>query len=166
VIIQDENKKLYSLICQKTDKFSSLELELFKKGPSLKNQNHYYISNDKKIDISKTLEQNNINDNSIIYYKIEKNNDENNEEISVIISSSSQDFKSSFICKKSDKFKVLQQKLYEKNQKLKNKSLYYLYDGNNIDVEKTIEENNIKEGGIIIYNINLFDDNNVYDEVL
>jgi len=93
VIVKDEEQKLYSLICQITDIFSSLETELFKKSPSLKNQKHYYLFNDKKIDVSKTLEQNNIFDNSIIYYKIEKNNDENKEKISMI-KSSSEDFKS------------------------------------------------------------------------
>ena len=117
VIIKDEYQKLHSLICKKTDYFSSLEIELFKKDLSLKDQKHYYIANEKKIDISKTIEQNNITDSSIIYYKIEEreeNNNEDDEEISVIIKSMNLDFKSSFLIKKSDKFKVLEQKLYER----------------------------------------------------
>ena len=161
VIIKDEYQKIYSLICKKADFFLSLEIELFKKDPSLKDQKHYYIINDKKIDVSKTIEQNNITDSSIIYYKIEKteeNNNEDVEEISVIIQSVIQDFKSSFICKKNDKFKVLKQNLYKKRPELKTKSLYFLYDGYIIDVEKTIEANKIKDGGIIIYNMEEFDE--------
>ena len=107
VIIEDENQNSYSLICKKTDYFSSLEKKLFKKEPSLKNKYHYYIINNEKIDISKTIEQNNITDSSTIYYKIGESEEENNkddEKISVIIKSSSQDFKASFICKGSDKF--------------------------------------------------------------
>ena len=145
------------------DNFLSLEIELFKKAPSLKYQCHYYVINKNKIDISKTIEQNNITDGSIIYYKKEEreereeNNNEVDEEISVIIKSMNQDFKSSFLIKKSDKFKVLEQKLYERKPELKNKSLLFIYYGNAIDIKKTIEQNRIKDGGIIIYNIN-FDD--------
>ena len=62
-----------------------------------------------------------------------------------------QDFKSSFICKRTDKFKVLEEKLYERKPELKNKSLYYLYYGNSIDIEKTIEQNNIKDSGITVF---------------
>ena len=149
VIVKDENQKLYSLICKKTDKFSSLEIELFKKQPSLKNQKHYYIINDKKIDISKTIEENNITDGSVIYYKMQEINNED-DEISVIIKSSDQAIKSSFICQKRDKFKVLQQKLYEKYPNLKKKEHYYICWGNLIDIEKTIEENRIKDNDMII----------------
>ena len=152
VIVEGENQKLYSLICKKTDKFSSLEIELFKKEPSLKNQKHYYIINNKKIDISKTIEQNNINDGSIIYYKIKKRNNED-EEISVIIKSSDQTIKYPLICKKSDKFKELEQKIYEKYPNLKNEKHFYLCKGNIIDIEKTIEENKIKDNDIILINI-------------
>ena len=93
-----------------------------------------------------------------IYYKIEKtekkekNNNQDDEEISVIIISSNQIFKYPFICKKSDKFKVLQQKFYEKNPELKNKSCYFLHNGMLINVENTIDENKIKDGEIIVYN--------------
>ena len=164
VIIEDENQNSYSLICKKTDYFSSLEKKLFKKEPSLKNKYHYYIINNEKIDISKTIEQNNITDSSTIYYKIGESEEENNkddEKISVIIKSSSQDFKASFICKGSDKFKVLVQDLYKKIPELKNKLLYYLYNGDMIDVEKTIKENNIKDSAIIIYNIYEFFDHEI-----
>ena len=160
VTMEDEDKKKYNLKCKINDEFQSLEIELFKNNPSLKDQKINYFINQKNIDISNTIKQNNIKNGSIIYYKIDKSINEDPEEISVIIKSMDQDFKSSFICKKSDKFKVLEQKLYKKKPELKNKSLFFIYVGNIIDVEKTIEENKIKDGGFIIYNIDEF-----YEEI-
>ena len=75
------------------------------------------------------------------------------EEISVIIMSTIPNFKSSFICKKSDKFEVLIQKLYLKEPELKNKSGYFLHCGELIDVEKTIKDNKIENNGMILYNV-------------
>ena len=168
VIVEGENQKLYSLICKKTDKFSSLEIELFKKEPSLKNQKHYYIINNKKIDISKTIEQNNINDGSIIYYKIQESNNED-DEISVIIKSSDQTIKCPFICKKREKFKELEQKIYKKYPDLKNKKHFYICNGIPIDIEKTIEENKIKDNDFILINEIVEDEeinNDLFDENL
>ena len=147
--MEDEHQKSDSFICQKSDKFSSLEIKLFKKYPSLKNKSFNYLINNKEIDISKTLEENNIADGSIIYYKMQEINNEE-DEIPVIIQSYDQTIKSSFICKKRDKFKVLQQKLYEKYPNLKEKEHYYLCRGGIIDIEKTIEENKIKDSDILI----------------
>lgn len=159
MIIEDELQNSYPFKCKKTDKFSSLESKYFEKEPSKKNKIHYYTLNNKKIDISKTLEENNIPDGSIIYYK-EGQEEENNvkkedegEEICVIISSMAQDFKSSFICKNTDKFKVLEQQLYNRKPDLKDKFLYFLCKGNSIETEKTIKENKIKDSDIIMYNI-------------
>lgn len=139
VIMEDEYQKSDSFKCQKSDKFSSLEIKLFSKYPSLKDKKLNYLINNKEIDISKTLEENNITDGSVIYYKIQEINNED-DEISVIIKSSDLAIKSSFICQKGDKFIVLQQKLYEKYPNLKKKEHYYLCNGNIVDIEKTISE--------------------------
>ena len=110
-----------------------------------------YLINNKEIDISKTIEENNITDGSIIYYKIQEiNNDD--DEISVIIKSSDQAIKFPFRCQKGDKFKVLQQKLYEKYPNLNQKEHFYVCGGNIIYIEKTIEENKIKDNDQIIIN--------------
>ena len=151
VIMEDENQNSYSFICQISDKFLSLEKKLFKKNPSLENKKLNYLINNKKIDISKTLEENNITDGSIIYYKIQESNNED-DEISVIIKSLDQNIKCPFICKKSEKFKELEQKIYEKYPDLKNKEHFYLCSGKVIDIEKTIEENKIKDNDIILIN--------------
>jgi len=165
VFMKDEKQTNYEFKCRINDEFSSLEKKLFDKDESLKNMKINFYINGKEIEISNTIGQNNINTGTIISFKAEKNNNEDKEEISVIIKSMNQDFKSPFICKKSDKFKDLEQKLYAKKPELKNQSLYYLHYGNIIDVNKTIEENNIKDSGVIIYNIN-DNDNEVYDEII
>ena len=151
VIMEDENQNSDSFICKINDKFSSLELELLKKYPLLNGKKLNYLIDNKKIDISKTLQQNNITDGSTIYYKIEKSIG-GDEEISVIIKSSNQSIKSAFICKKSEKFKELEQKIYERFPVLKNKEHFYLCNGNRIDIEKTIEENKIKNSDQLLYN--------------
>ena len=149
--MKDEKQKLYSFICKKTDIFSSLEIKLFEKEPSLKNKKLNYFVDDKRIDISKTIEQNNIADSSIIFFKKEEDNNED-KEISVIIRSSDQRFTSSFICKRSDNFKELEQKIYKRFPDLMQKEHYFLCNGNIITIEKTIEENNINDGNILVIN--------------
>ena len=168
VILEDENQKDYSLICFKTDKFSSLEEKLFQKEPSLRYQKLCYIINNTKIDISKTIEENNINDGSTIYFKIDKNDTNldnslvnnkkkaekkiSNEKISVIITDEYQkDY--SFICRKSDNFSSLEEKLFEKDPSLRNKKHYYIVNNQKIDISKTIEQNNIVDGSNIYYKI-------------
>ena len=151
VIIEDENQNAYSFICRKTDKFSSLEKKLFKKVPSLKNQRHYYTYNNKSVYFSKTIEENNIVDGSIIYYKID-DEDYDDEFMAVIINSTGQDINIPIACKKTDKFKVLEEKLYEKKPYLKNIYHYYLFGGKYIDVEETLKKLNIKNGDKILVN--------------
>ena len=151
VIIEDENQNAYSFICRKTDKFSSLEKKLFKKVPSLKNQRHYYTYNNKSVYFSKTIEENNIVDGSIIYYKID-DEDYDDEFMAVIINSTGQDINIPIACKKTDKFKVLEEKLYEKKPYLKNIYHYYLFGGKYIDVEETLKNLNIKNGDKILVN--------------
>ena len=71
----------------------------------------------------------------------------------MIIKSSDQTIKYPLICKKGEKFKELEQKIYEKYPNLKNEKHFYLCKGNIIDIEKTIEENKIKDNDIILINI-------------
>ena len=107
---------------------------------------------EKTIDITKTIEQNNITDSSIILFKTEEDNNEDNE-ISVIITTTNQAIKYPIICQKSDNFKELEQKIYKKFPDLKQKEHYFLCNGNIIDTEKTIEENKLKDGDILMFNI-------------
>ena len=44
--MKDEKQKIHSFICKKSDKFSSLEIKLFEKDPSLKNKKlNYFVDN-------------------------------------------------------------------------------------------------------------------------
>ena len=71
----------------------------------------------------------------------------------MIITSTDQAIKYPIICKKSDNFKELEQKIYKKFPDLKQKEHYFLCNGNIIDIEKTIEENKLKDGDILMFNI-------------
>ena len=53
-------------------------------------------------------------------------------------------------CKKSDKFSILEKKLFEEYPQYKNKEGYFIANGNIIDKKKTLEENKIKSGDTIM----------------
>jgi hypothetical protein len=55
-------------------------------------------------------------------------------------------------CKKSDKFSILEKKLFEEYPQYKNKEGYFIANGNIIDKKKTLEENKIKSGDTIMLN--------------
>ena len=59
-------------------------------------------------------------------------------------------------CKKSDKFYIIENKLYEEYPQYKNKQVYFTGNGILIDKNKTLEENKIKSGDMIIVNFNFF----------
>ena len=56
-----------------------------------------------------------------------------------------------FICKNTDKFKLVELQLYKLYPKYKNKENVFLVNGKLIDKEKNIDENNIKYGNTIIF---------------
>ena len=72
IIIEDE-KILNSIICKDTDKFKDIENKIYKKNPKYSKTNNYFILKDNRIDINKTLKENNIKDNDIIILKYENN---------------------------------------------------------------------------------------------
>jgi hypothetical protein len=56
----------YSVVCKSTDDFSIIESLLYKKYPKYKKNNNIFVSNGKKIDVKKSLEENNIKNSDII----------------------------------------------------------------------------------------------------
>ena len=70
-ISSDENIH-YSLICKNTDNFSEIQSLLYNKYPEYKNLNNSFILNGNKIDETKDLNYNNIQDSDIITLKINK----------------------------------------------------------------------------------------------
>ena len=65
----DENIH-YSVICKNTDEFSTIESLFYEKYPEYKYLNKDFILNGNKIDISKNLEDNNIQNSDLIIINI------------------------------------------------------------------------------------------------
>lgn len=83
---------------------------------------------------------------------IRKTNKENveNEQISVIFTSIDENILHSFIIKKNEYFKILENKFYESYPDYKTKMIIFMANGNLIDKNKTIEENKIKNSDKIL----------------
>ena len=81
--------------------------------------------------------------------------DENEDEniISVIFGTTDQKLHYSVPCRKTDSFSRIEKKLYKEYPEYKEKNKYFLVNGNQIDVNKTIEENKIKNSDVIFLNI-------------
>ena len=60
---------LYSIICKNTDNFKKIEKKFYEKYPEYKNTKNCFISNGKKIDSSKNLDENKIKNSDIITFK-------------------------------------------------------------------------------------------------
>ena len=71
----------------------------------------------------------------------------------VIISSKDQKIHRSFICKKDESFKVLENLLYENYPQYKNTENIFTVNEKVIDTNKSIEENNIKDNDNIIMQV-------------
>ena len=70
--------------------------------------------------------------------------------LSIIFTSNDQKILYSVICKNTDKFEAVEQSLFEKYIEYKQGEKYYFCGGNKIDTKKTIDENKIKDGDIIV----------------
>ena len=66
------------------------------------------------------------------------------------------DFHFCTTCRKTDKFNQIEKKLYEEYPELESNNIYFLANGQIIDRNKTIEENNIKAGNTILIKDNEF----------
>jgi len=73
--------------------------------------------------------------------------------ISIIFISFDQNIISSFLCKNTDIFKVLENKFYERYSEYKDLDNIFISNGRNINRNKSLDENKIKNNDIItIYN--------------
>ena len=72
--------------------------------------------------------------------------------MSIIFTSGDQNFYTSIICKNTDKFNKIEDLLYEKYPKYTETENYFIFNGNKINRNKTLEQNNIKDNDIIIFN--------------
>jgi hypothetical protein len=61
------------------------------------------------------------------------------------------------IAKNNDKFSKIEDILYEKYPNYKESDNYFIFKGNKVKRNKTLEENNIKDNDIIMLSTNDFD---------
>ena len=72
--------------------------------------------------------------------------------ISVIFTSDDQKIHFSVICKNTEKFNRLEEKLYNDYPEYSETNNYFVVNGNRIEKFKTLDENNIRNSDIIILN--------------
>ena len=72
--------------------------------------------------------------------------------LSLIFVSNNQEIHYSIICKDSDKFTVVENLLYAEYPKYRESENYFLFNGEKINKYKTLKENNLKNGSIILLN--------------
>ena len=89
------------------------------------------------------------NDNIDIIYPEEENIDINNL-ITLIFQSGDQLLRCAIICKDTDIFNVIVNKIFEREPKFKENFNYFLCNGNRVNEYKSLKENNIKDGNAII----------------
>ena len=107
------------------------------------------ISNlDKDITINQLYKDLDELKNKLLLYPFELSKGE--KLISVIISSSDENILNSIICKNTEKFSKLEERLYKDNPEYSNFDNYFMINGNRVDKMKNLDENKIKNNDIII----------------
>ena len=80
-------------------------------------------------------------------------NEGNGEQIAVIFQSQDQSIHTPIICRENQKFSEVEKKLYDEYPEYKNTENIFLCNGDVVDKSKTIKENKIKNGNIIVVTI-------------
>ena len=142
--LNDKIKKYEELIKSKNKEIK----ELKKFNDSININEDKNISNlDKDIIIKKLQKDIDELKNKLSLYPFELSKGE--KLISVIISSSDENILYSIICKNTEKFSKLEEKLYKDNPEYSNFDNYFMINGNRVDKMKTLDENKIKNGSVI-----------------
>ena len=110
--------------------------------------NNNLNNNINKEKYNQLLEEIRIKDNIISNYPIKLS--EGEKLISVIFISSDQKVHYSVICKKTDKFNIIENKLYEEYPEYLESENYFIVNGNKINKYKSLEFNKIKNNDIIM----------------
>ena len=169
VRIKDTSQNIDEIIkCEKSEQASILKEKIIEKKQELINTNFYFLFNGNKIDEEKTIKENKIEDEDVLLLIKNDESIPNNyisNMIAIIIKLIEKGFQYAFICKRSDRFSTVLEKLYKqiKEYRDQNKELIIrnkITDNNStfeenkiIDINLTLEENNIKDGDIIEYKI-------------
>ena len=169
VRIKDTSQNIDEIIkCEKSEQASILKEKIIEKKQELINTNFYFLFNGNKIDEEKTIKENKIEDEDVLLLIKNDESIPNNyisNMIAIIIKLIEKGFQYAFICKRSDRFSTVLEKLYKQRKEYRdqNKELIIrnkITDNNStfeenkiIDINLTLEENNIKDGDIIEYKI-------------
>ena len=114
--------------------------------------------NDKITELDKNFNKKLVKLQSIFPFKIS----EDDKIISIIFISSDQNIHYSMICKSTEIFIELEKRLFIKCPEYKETKNYYDANGHKIDINKTLEDNKIKENEIII----IYNENDDNDDIL
>ena len=155
--LDEENKHLKDEINILNNKNSELQNEII----NLKKNNSDILNklnnvNNNIIQSNQIQSENNINDELSLKKKLEmkeneiKNLKEGNDLLPIIFSSEDQKIHYSIICKKTDNFNAIENKLYEIYPKYLEYENKFYVNGNEIIKSKTISENNIKYSDIVM----------------
>ena len=112
------------------------------------NENKNISNLDKDITIKKLYKDINDLKNKLSLYPFELSKGE--KPISVIFSSLDENILYSIICKNTEKFIKLEEKLYKDNPEDSHFDNYFMINGNRVDKMKTLDENKIKNSDNII----------------
>ena len=77
---------------------------------------------------------------------------ENEKLLTVIFTTYDEIFYYSIICKNTERFNTIENKLYDSYSEYSNPENYFIFNGRKINKVKTLEENGIKNNSIIILN--------------
>ena len=156
--IKDENDKINKEINELKEVINNLEKELKEE----KNKN--IILKDSH-EINNTLNKNNESLYKIIIDKDEEIKilrtklnrfpfklNEGEKLITVIFTTYDESLYYSIICKNTERFSTIENKLYDSYSEYSNPGNYFIFNGRKINKVKTLEENGIKNNSIIILN--------------
>ena len=137
-----------------SDKFMTVVNKLYKDFPFLKDRNIIFMANGNVIDLTATFQKNKIiNETFILIVEMEK--------IIllrfILINPMMQiDATLDIACTSSDKFEIIEDKLYKEYPELKEKDVFFLMGGYKMKRNATLEENRIEDNSVIL--IYEFDD--------
>ena len=165
--IKDENNRLKILEKNYNDMKKENEKEIMKLNeknkellekikPSSNNTNNNNEKNDnnnyiKIIELMEEIQKKN-NELEELKTKLPFNLNKDEKLMTVIFISDAQDIHYSLICKNTDKFNVIENRLYEAFPQYLESENYFIANGKKINKSKSLEENNIKFSDVIILN--------------
>ena len=165
---RNKNKELEKELSEKNNRIEILENENKKLKEELNNQININNNSKEEEEKKKLLKENFDTKDEAFKSMLEKDKEikelkekikrlpfelnENEKLISVIFTNSKKEFYYSLICKNTERFSAIENKLYDKFPQFGETANYFLVDGKKIIPHKTLEDNHIKDSSIIILN--------------